>query len=246
MFGGHAHHRLVERAVHREIVGQRGDDARRLGLLGRIDGETEFLEAGLGFDDERVGPGFHERGSLLLQRRARLGLGEFAVGFKQRAKRADVAQHVAGTSAEGLARDAHGGGVDLRQFGLVAMTAQHEAAAAKGVGDDAIGPRIGVAALDGEHAVGMREIPRFAAGARFKAGEEKLRAHGAVAHEAAGREGFKERGLVHGHEGSLATDSTDITDENDGMSAPVILSEAKDPAAQPMACILLDSSLRSE
>ena len=40
---------------------------------------------------------------------------------------------------------------------------------------------VGVAALDGEHAFGMGEVPCFAAVALFQAGEHELRAHGAVA-----------------------------------------------------------------
>ena len=35
--------------------------------------------------------------------------------------------------------------------------------------------------LYGEHALGMRKVPRFAAGALFESGEHELRAHGAIA-----------------------------------------------------------------
>jgi hypothetical protein len=72
------------------------------------------------------------------------------------------------------------------------VAAQHQATAAKGVRDDAIGARVRVALLDGEDALGMSQIPEFAAVALLKAGQHELRAHGAVAHEPALPQRFKE------------------------------------------------------
>ena len=63
------------------------------------------------------------------------------------------------------------------------MAVEHDAAAAEGVGEEAVGAGLGVSALDGEHPLGMREVPRLAAVALFEPGEHQLRAHRAVAEQ---------------------------------------------------------------
>ena len=65
----------------------------------------------------------------------------------------------------------------------VPVAVEHEARAAEGVGQDAVGAGLDVAALDGEHALRMGEIPLLAAVALLQAGEHQLRAHRAVADE---------------------------------------------------------------
>ena len=71
--------------------------------------------------------------------------------------------------------------IDLDRVVALAVAVEHQARAAEGVGEDAVGSRLGVAALDGEHALGMRQVPLLAAVALFEPGEHQLRAHGAVA-----------------------------------------------------------------
>ena len=70
------------------------------------------------------------------------------------------------------------------------MAVPADAAAAKRVGDETIGAGFHVTALDGQNALRVGQVPEFAAGAAFKAGEHELRAHGAVADEAAFERGF--------------------------------------------------------
>ena len=48
-----------------------------------------------------------------------------------------------------------GGLVDLDDVVGLAVAVEHDAAAAEGVGEDAVGAGLGVAALDAEHALGM-------------------------------------------------------------------------------------------
>ena len=158
-----AHHRAERRAVERDVVGHRADDARRAGLLRRLDAELQLLERRLRLDDDRVGAGVDERLRLLGERVAHLRFGELAVRLHQAAERADVADDVAVASAERLARDRHAGLVDRDDVVGVAVTVEHDADAAERVGQDAVGSGLGVAALDGQHPLGMRQVPRFAA-----------------------------------------------------------------------------------
>ena len=55
--------------------------------------------------------------------------------------------------------------------------------AAERVGQDAVRARLGVAALDGQHPLGMRQVPRLAAVSLLEPGDHELRAHGAVAEQ---------------------------------------------------------------
>ena len=64
--------------------------------------------------------------------------------------------------------------------------------------DEAIGSGLDVTPLDLQHAVGMGQIPHFAAAALFEAGQHELRAHRAVADEAALAGGFVQKSLAHG------------------------------------------------
>ena len=100
-----AHHRAEGRAVERDVVGHRADDARRAGILGRANRDAQFFEAGLRFDDDRIGAGVDQRAGLLLERFADLLFREIAVRFHQPAERADVAEDVALAIAEGFADD---------------------------------------------------------------------------------------------------------------------------------------------
>src|SRR5581483_8138716 len=118
--------------------------------------------------------------------------------LENRAERPDVAEYETFAAAESFARDPGAGGVDGGEILFMSVAAQHEAAAAKRVRDDAVGAGLGVAPLDREHAVGMREIPRFAARALFKAGEHELRAHRAVADQPAPAGDFMEE-FFHGN-----------------------------------------------
>ena len=147
--------------------------------------ELQLLERGLRLDDDRVGAAVDEGLGLLVERVAHLRLGEVAVGLHQAAERADVAEHVAGLAAERLARDRDRGLVHLGDVAGVAVAVQHDPRPAEGVGDDAVRARLGVAALDAEHLVGVRQVPGLAAAALFEAGQHELRAHGAVADQRA-------------------------------------------------------------
>ena len=61
------------------------------------------------------------------------------------------------------------------------MTVQHDAAAAKRVGEQAVRAGLCVAALNGEHSFRMRQVPGLAAVALFEARKHQLRAHRPVA-----------------------------------------------------------------
>ncbi len=80
--------------------------------FGGCDAEAQLFQRRLGFDDDGVGAGVDEGGGLFFKGSADLGFGEIAEGFEQPAERADVADDVTVTVAEGLARDAHGGLID--------------------------------------------------------------------------------------------------------------------------------------
>ena len=54
---------------------------------------------------------------------------------------------------------------------------------AERVGDDAVGARFGVAALDRQHALGVSQVPGLAAVPLLEPGDHQLRAHGAVAEQ---------------------------------------------------------------
>ena len=77
---------------------------------------------------------------------------------------------------------------------------EHDAAAAKGVGDQAIRARLRVTPLNAEHAVRVGQVPKLATAALFEAREHELRAHRAVADQTAFREGFQKRFFHFGFE----------------------------------------------
>ena len=196
LLGSNAHHGFVEGAVGGKIVSERTDDAGSAGGFGGINGKTQFFERCLGLDDDGVHAGIDERGGLLVERGAGVGFGKLAIRFQNCAKGPDVAEDVTGTFSESVFGDANTGLVDLAKILVVTMTLEHERAAAEGVGDEAIGTRVDVAALDGENALGMSQVPEFAAVARFEAGEHQLRAHRSIANEATFKDGFVKR-LFH-------------------------------------------------
>lgn len=183
--GVDAHHGDVEGAVGGEVVGEGGDDGGGAGGLGGGDSDAEFLEGGLGFDDDGIGAGLDEGEGLFVVDGLGLVLGHIAVRFEDGAEGAEVAEHAAGAVAEGLAGDADSGLVDGADVVGVAVAGEDSAAAAEGIGDEAIGAGFGVAALDLEDAFRVGEVPVFATAALFEAGEHELGAHGAVADEAA-------------------------------------------------------------
>ena len=186
-FGGalrfNAHHGAEGRAVESDVVGHGADDALCARCLGCLDADQQLFKRGLRFDDDGVGAAIDQRRGLFFEGAANLGFSELAERLEQAAEGADVAEHVAFLVAEGLARDLDAGLVDFDDVVRFAMAGEHDARSAKGVGDDAIRAGLDVAALDGEHSLGMRQIPGLAAIALLQAGEHELRAHRAVAEQ---------------------------------------------------------------
>ena len=179
-----------------QIVGQRGNDARRARGFGGVNGEADFVQRRLGLDDDGIRAGFNQRPGLFLVGGARLFLRQVAVRFQDRAERAKVAEHKTLAPAKRLARDADARLVDGAQVIGMVVPLEHDAAAAKRVGDEAIRARFRVTPLDAEHAVGMGQVPVFAATALFEAREHELRAHRAVADQTAFAQGFL-KGFFH-------------------------------------------------
>jgi len=75
------------------------------------------------------------------------------------------------------------------------MAIEHDPRSTEGVRDDAIGARVGIATLDLEHLLRLREIPGLAAVALLEPREHQLRTHGAVAEEWFVLEGVQQRFL---------------------------------------------------
>ena len=71
------------------------------------------------------------------------------------------------------------------------MPVEHDAAPAEGVGDQAVGTRLDVAALNLQHPLGVREVPDLTAIPRAEPGLLQLRAHRAVAQEHPIGKGFQ-------------------------------------------------------
>ena len=139
-----------------------------------------------------IGAGVDQGFGLLVERVADLGFREIAVGFHQAAEGADVADDVAVLAAERFADDGDGRLIDFDDAIGVAMPVEHDARAAEGVGEDAIGAGVGVAALDGKHLLRMRQVPFLAAVALREAGEHELRAHRPVAQQGALADRFQQ------------------------------------------------------
>ena len=196
LLGSDAHHGFVERAVSGKIVSERADDAGSARGFGGVNREAEFFKRSLSLDNDRVDARFDERGGLLIERGAGIGFGKIAVGFENCAKRTDVAENETGPLAKSFSRDASAGVVDLAQILGVTMTPEHERAAAERVRDKTIGARFDITALNGENAFGMSDVPHFTAIALLESSEHKLRAHRAVADEAAFEDDFLKR-LFH-------------------------------------------------
>jgi hypothetical protein len=73
---------------------------------------------------------------------------------------------------------------------------EHDAAAAEGVGDQAVGAGFDVAALNRQHPIRMIDVPRFTAAPRLEARVLELCPHGAV-----GEQGAQGQGLENGASG---------------------------------------------
>ena len=127
----------------------------------------------------------HQGFGLFLEGFPHLRRGEIAVGFHQPAERSYVADDVAGPAVEGLPRNLHCGAIDLHRSTGLRMPVEHDSRAAERVGENAIGTGLGIAALDGQHPLRMRQVPGFAAVSLFESGQHQLRAHGSVAEERA-------------------------------------------------------------
>ncbi len=162
------------------------------GLLCGVDGHAEFFQRRLRFDDDGIYAGIDEGFGLLCESGTHLGFGEISVRLHQAAEGSDVADDKADAIAEGLTGDFDGGLVDLDDLVGIAVAVEHDAASAEGVGENAIGSGVGVAALDGEDFFGMGEIPFLAAVSLEEAGEHELGAHRAVADERAIRNCLEE------------------------------------------------------
>ena len=191
LFGCHTHRRGKKRPVGRQIISERADDARRTGGLGGSDGQAEFVERRLGFDDDGIHPSPDQGGRLFGEGALRVGLRQVAVRFEHCAQRPDVAQHKSITPAKRLARDADARRVDGAQVPGRAVPRKRDAVGAEGVGDQAIRARGDITLLDGQDAVGMLQIPQFAAVAAGEAGEHELGAHRTVTNEAAFPQSFQ-------------------------------------------------------
>jgi hypothetical protein len=61
------------------------------------------------------------------------------------------------------------------------MAVEHNARTAEGVGQDAIRAGLGVAPLDGQHPLGVSQIPRLPATALLEPCQHQLGAHRAIA-----------------------------------------------------------------
>jgi len=97
----------------------------------------------------------------------------------------DVAHHKTGAVSKCLTRDFNADLVDGGDIFGRAVAGQGDAVAAKCVGDNAIRAGVGVAFLNGDNLLRPGQIPPFAGGAVFEAGEHELCPHRPIANEAA-------------------------------------------------------------
>ncbi len=116
--------------------------------------------------------------------------------LKEMCKGADVAQNESLALTKGAPRDLDPGAVDGRDPLALAVALEHDAAATKGVGDQTVGARLDVGALDRQDLLGRVEVPRLAAAAGLETGRLELRAHGAVGEERAPGDGLEQGQLV--------------------------------------------------
>ena len=147
----------------------------------------------MSFENDGVHAGFNERASLFFEGALGIGLGKVAIGLQHRTERADVTEDEAIAVVERLAGEPGAGLVKGLQVLVDAMARQHDAVGTEGIGDKAVGAGFDVAFLNGQHTLRVGEIPQFAAGAAFQAGEHELCAHGSVADEGPGAQGFENR-----------------------------------------------------
>ena len=143
----------------------------------------QLFERRLRLDDEGVGAGPDQRLGLLGERAPDFVLGEVAVRLHQAAKRPDISEHPPVPAAERRPRDFHARPIDGGDVVGMSVAVEHDARTAERVGDDAVRPRLRVAPLDGQHALGMSQVPRLAAVALLEPGDHQLRAHRSVAEQ---------------------------------------------------------------
>ena len=141
------------------------------------DGEQQLFERRLRFDDERVGSGLDEGRRLFDERASDFVFGEVAIRFHQSAKRPDVTEHPALSTGKGSAGDLDSGPVDLGHLVGVTMAIEHDPRTAERVRDDAVGPGLSVAPLDGQHTLRVSQVPGLAATALLEPRHHELSAH---------------------------------------------------------------------
>ena len=175
--------RLGRRTQHRPAVvveGQHGDDGDRLGdLPDGNQGSATFLDIQKRLQTDQVGPGIDQRGSLFAKGCLHLVKGDLAQGLHKLAGGTDGSAHV-GQAFGLLAGDLHGPGIDLGQSPLQAVVGQLETAAAKGVGDDDVGPGLDIITVYRRHHLRHGQVELFRRLPRLQAPFLKHGAHGSV------------------------------------------------------------------
>ena len=151
--GAHAHHREAAR-----VEGHRGDN----GQLGRpfacaLNGGAHLVQVAHRLDPERVGAACGQAHGLCGEALHGDRVGQLAHGLEQLAAGADRARHKRSLARLGLRQ--HGGRlVQLKDLALEVMQLQAKRAAAEAVGQDHLGARLHVAAMDGGHQPGPGRI----------------------------------------------------------------------------------------
>ena len=145
--------------------------------------KQQFFERGLRFDDDGVRARIHQRRGLFVEGAAHLGFGEIAVGLQQAAKRTDVAEDVAVSAPKAwraISTPAWLISTTLSALEWRLSMMREPPKVLVRMQSDA---GLGIAALDGQHPLRMREVPCLAAVALLQSGQHQLRAHGAVAEQ---------------------------------------------------------------
>jgi hypothetical protein len=73
------------------------------------------------------------------------------------------------------------------------VTIEHDAAAAEGVREEALGSGLGVSPLNRQHALGVSQVPDFARVPLLEPGDHQLSAHRAVPEQGAFRDRVEQR-----------------------------------------------------
>src|SRR5215472_14355196 len=138
MFRVDPHHRAKGRTVESDVIGHGADDAFRPGRLGCFNADQKFLQRSLCLDDDGVGAGIDKSPCLFLEGAAYLSFGELSERLKQAAKGTDVSQNVSLFAIESLTSYFHAGPIYVNYVVCLRMTSQHDARAAKSIGDEAV------------------------------------------------------------------------------------------------------------